>query len=338
MDLPPFIRLARLPTPIEKVERWPRQDSGVELWVKRDDLTAGAAGGNKIRKLEYILADAKRLGATALVTCGAAQSNHCRATAIVAAQLGLACTLLLRTDDGAPAPLDGNWLLARLAGADVVWTDRAGYARASEAMAEIARRYATQGGLAHVIPEGASTATGAMGYARAWQELVLQARDTSVAFDVVVHPIGSGGTTAGLATGALAFGGSRARILAVSVGGTRGDMAARVHKIAQGVHDRYGGPDPDAVSARVEILDQYVGAGYGVASAEEIALAASFARASGIVLDPTYGTKALVGLVKEIDCGNVARGAKVLLLHTGGVFGCFPARGAYAAVLDGAKA
>ena len=168
---PPRLDLARLPTPIQPLRRLSEQ-FGIELYIKRDDLTGVALSGNKIRKLEFSLAEALHRSADIILTCGGAQSNHARATAIATARLGLQSRLILRTPDPAnPPPTEGNILLDRLAGAEIVWITREDYQRRDEVLASEAASLSTQGRRPYIIPEGASNAIGAWGYIRAAEEL-----------------------------------------------------------------------------------------------------------------------------------------------------------------------
>ncbi len=303
MAEPARLSLARLPTPIERITRWPRARSGVDLYVKRDDLTGAAVSGNKIRKLEYALAEARRLGADTVVTCGGCQSNHCRATALLAAGLGLSAILFLRRRDVAEEQLDGNLLLARLAGAEVRFIS-------PEAYADRARLMAQTG--AYVIPEGASNTIGGWGYVNCVREIVASGQS----FDYIWHAAGSGGTTAGLLLGQRIhrLGG---KVVAVAVCDDRAYFQAKVREIW---------PDQEFTDDEIIILEQYVGRGYALNTPAELALIAELAATSGIVLDPVYSGKAFVGLCAEIDAGRIAPGSRVLLIHTGGIYGWFPKR------------
>jgi D-cysteine desulfhydrase len=311
--------LAQLPTPIERLERWPRAASGVQLFIKRDDLTGSDSGGNKLRKLEFALAEAQAAHINVILTCGGAQSNHCRATAIAAARLGMRCVLLLRTPDGEPADPRGNLQVAKLVGAEIVWTDPHGYRERQQLLHQLAREETSAGNRPYVIPEGASNAIGALGYARAWQEIQLQARDRQLSFDAVIHPCGSGGTTAGLAIGMQLFGG-HTRLIGVAVCDSRHYFQQRINEIVAEARERFDLVMPDA-RATIELLDQYTGGGYGVAPTEALRTAALLAKQSGVLLDPVYGAKAFHGFCKEIDAGKFPAGARVLYVHTGGVLG-----------------
>ena len=299
--------LARLPTPLDYQERlsaaW-----GAQIWVKRDDLTGFGLSGNKVRKLEYHLRAAIDAGATTLITCGAAQSNHCRATALAAAPLGLNVVLFLRTPDGCPPQeTSGNHLLQRLAGASCrfvtpeQWDDR------DVLMAE----EATAIGDAWVIPEGASDAIGARGFVAAIHELAPQVRDLQRPL-TIWHAASSAGTTAGLIRGA-----EEANLDAVIVGCSVGDPA-------RDIADHVGailGTVPPSVAWR--ITDDHVGVGYGLATDEELAVQAEATRLTGLILDPTYTGKALYGLRSEIRNGAFGPEESIVFWHTGGGFAAF---------------
>jgi len=277
--------------------------------VKRDDLTGFELSGNKVRKLEYHFGAAIAAGATTVVTCGAAQSNHCRATAAAAARVGLRCLLFLRTPDGLPpAALSGNHLLQRLAGAECRFITPAQYRDRDSLMAEARLRI----GDAWVIPEGASDAIGALGYVDAAHELAAQIGEIAGPF-TIWHPASSAGTTAGLIRG-VAETSIDAEVVACSVGEPAAEVAARVEAIL-------GGDLPPGV--RWSVNDAHVGGGYGVVTADELAVQAAASRLTGMVFDPTYTGKALYGLVMEIAAGTFDGGDTVVFWHTGGGFAAF---------------
>jgi D-cysteine desulfhydrase len=205
LPFPRQINLAQLPTPIQPLSRLGKK-LGVDLYIKRDDLTGAALSGNKIRKLEFVLADALDQNADTVITCGGAQSNHCRATAIAAAMLGLRCHLLLRTPDPSnPPPAEGNILLDRMAGAQTVWITPEEYNRRDEFFEREAASLKAAGRKPYLIPEGASNALGAWGYIRAAEELVNDVANLPGGANqacTVINAAGSGGTSAGLILGA----------------------------------------------------------------------------------------------------------------------------------------
>lgn len=310
------LTLANLPTPL-----W-RHDAldaivGCRVWVKRDDMTGGVETGNKVRKLEYLLADARQHGADVVITCGGFQSNHCRATAVLCRNLGMDTIALLRTGDGQPRPLAGNALLCALVGAELRTVTAEQYADREAIMAGLAESLAAEGRRAYIIPEGGSNALGALGYVDAMQELRAQL-DTGAAdgepFDVIAHACGSGGTAAGVALGARAF-----------------NVAERTWAFAvcddsayfDGVTDRLMGPlrqlagetvtcrAPD--STRPEILDRWKGPAYSVASDAQLAFIAEVGSRTGLIVDNAYTGKALYGLARHPD-----KPERACFIHTGG--------------------
>ncbi|MEO6953750.1 MAG: D-cysteine desulfhydrase family protein [Polyangia bacterium] len=306
----PRVALALRPTPVARM----RSELGPELWVKRDDLTGSVLSGNKVRKLEYLLADAQVQGADVVFTCGGVQSNHCRATAIAARQLGLPCVVFLRVDDPSqiPAPT-GNLLLDRLVGAEIRYISRADYARRREVMAE-----AAAGRNAYIIPEGGSNALGSLGYYDCIGELVSQLGEAPL---TVVYAAGSGGTGAGLVAGVL----NRAlpwRVVGVNVCDDRAYFVEAIGAIVEDMQARF---DLSFAFEResLEILDGYVGRGYAKSRPEELACLIALARAEGLVLDPVYTGKAWYGLTQTLARDAHALGSRIVFIHTGGVFGLF---------------
>lgn len=316
------LALARLPTPLERLDRLSAL-LGVELWVKRDDLTGAELSGNKVRKLEFLLADAIARGADTVITCGGIQSNHARATAIAARRLGLAPVLLLRgTPPDAP---DGNLLLDRLVGAEIVWCTPDDYRHRRDAiMAELADGLARRGRRAVVIPEGGSSGLGAHGYAAAAAEVAAQA---PARFDAVVCAVGSGGTLAGLALGP-----DIGPIRGVAVCDDRAYFEARVRAIAADAAAFGLGPLPEP-GARWSVVDGFQGPGYAVAHAPVWETIATCARLEGLIVDPVYTGKAMWALFEHARAGTW-RG-RVLFWHTGGLFGLF-GRGAEVAAAGAA--
>jgi len=315
-DLPqaPRLRLAHLPTPIE---HYAALDAcvGTEVWIKRDDATAGAEAGNKIRKLEYLMAEAQKERADVVITCGGVQSNHARATAILARRFGMVPWLLLRTD-AVPTTREGNLMLDELVGAELRFISPAQYAQRDQLMQEIAAELQTQGKRAYVIPEGGSNGTGALGYYTAMAEVRAQL-DASTdalpnAFDAVVHACGSGGTAAGVQLGARTFGVAE-RVIAMAVCDDAAYFQQRVAGIVQAAQ-RYFARSP--VLAQLEIEDAYKGPAYAVPSSEQIAFIRQVARNTGLILDPVYSGKALYGLVQLRH-----KPARTLFIHTGGLPG-----------------
>jgi D-cysteine desulfhydrase len=323
---PPRLELANCPTPLQAMPRMGRE-LGVELWAKRDDYTGAELSGNKIRKLEYVLADARAQGADTVLTCGGAQSNHCRATALAAARLGLGCTLLLRVaDPGAPPPLEANSLLDRMAGARIVWVSPEEYRGREAVFAREAEALQGAGRRPYVIPEGASDAVGAWGYARAMAELAadIAGLDASGAKSTtVIHATGSGGTGAGLVLGKLLLG-LEVRVVGFNVCDDR-DYFLRVSgDICRQAVERYDLGIAFSRERDLEIVDGYVGAGYALSRPEELELIAHVCRREGLVLDPVYTGKAFFGMRHRLRADPRAFGERIVFLHTGGLLGLFP--------------
>lgn len=315
---PARVEAARLPTPLERCTRYESELGDVQLWVKRDDYTGFEWSGNKIRKLEFSFARALADSATGVVTCGGINSNHCRATAFLAARLGLTAHLFLRSPDGRPpAEWTGNTLLDRIAGAPIQWITPDEYATRDAMM----QAFADDQGSLYVIPEGASNAIGSLGFAAAAEELEEQSRSLGIEFDVVAHAMGSGGTTAGLAAGRDAIG-APWELLGFAVCDDEAYFRSKVDDIRQEMK-AFGASDPSPTSPPLTILDQYQGDGYGLARPEELRFYAEVARAEGLLLDPCYTGKAFRGLVEEARAGRFDPGSKILFWHTGGGFGGF---------------
>jgi len=313
------VQLANLPTPLEPVERLTAAWGGPRVWVKRDDLTGFGLSGNKVRKLEYHLAAAKRAGADTLITTGAIQSNHCRATALVAARVGLHCHLLLRTPDGLPpAEVRGNHLLHRLSGATIHFVTPEQYTVRNQLMLELADGLSEESRAAWIVPEGASDYLGMLGFAAAGRELADQLGAVPTV-PAVWHPSSSGGTTAGLAVAAAQSGG-RFTVIGSSVGDTAGELAARLDVIfaESSTHMTLPSDLTDPV-----LTDEYVGGGYAVVSDEELSCQVEATRLTGLIFDPVYTGKSIYGLREAIRTGSLADYEDVIFWHTGGGFGVF---------------
>ena len=323
---PPRIDLARTPTPLEALSRL-SEKFGVEMYVKRDDLTGADLTGNKVRKLEFLLADALANGADTVITCGAAQSNHARATAIAAAKLGLRARLLLRTRDPAnPPSLEGNILLDRLVGAEIIWLTFEEYGRRTEILAREAGLVEQLGRTPYVIPEGGSNGLGAWGYVRVVEELAQELETFPGGTDkptTIIHATGSGGTTAGLVLGVLLVG-LNARIVGVNVCNDREYFIQVVGDICETTIATHQLGLPFSRQSDIEIVDGYVGRGYGKSSPQELSFIADVARTEGLLLDPVYTGKAFFAMAEELKRNSRTFGERIVFVHTGGIFGLFP--------------
>jgi len=326
ISYPPRVDLARTPTPLEKLQRI-GEELGVELYMKRDDLTGTELSGNKVRKLEFAFADARATGADTVLTCGGAQSNHARATAIAAAKLGFRSHLLLRTPDPSnPPALEGNSLLDRLVGAEITWVTPQEYKRREEIFEREAEALKKRGRRAYSIPEGASNAIGAWGYIRAVEEL---AGDLANLPDGTSHPAtimnaaGSGGTTAGLILGVRLLG-LPARVVSINVCDDRNYFIEVIGDICETLISTYELDVPFSRERDIEIIDGYVGRGYALSRPEELSLIRDVARKEGIILDPVYTGKAFLGMTNELSRNRDIFGDRIVFIHTGGIFGLFP--------------
>ena len=310
----PRISLAHLPTPIARHERlsaW----LGIDLWVKRDDMTGGPEAGNKLRKLEFLFAAAKAAGAVRVVTCGGWQSNHARATAVVARELGFQVSLFLRaTHDGQKQAI-GNLFLDTLLGADIHFISQEQYAQSDVLMRDFAEEQSAAGERTFVIPEGGSNALGALGYFAACQEMAEQLRtdDAAASFDSITVACGSGGTAAGLVLGAHTAGLARV-VDAVCVCDNAAYFKARIGKICDDAETLLKADDIELQRTTLNLHDQFIGPGYGETTAEQRQFIVSAARHGGIVLDPTYSGKALYALAQ-------LKPKRALFIHTGGLPG-----------------
>lgn len=320
----PHRSLAQLPTPLQPLDRLQaRYPNGPRIWVKRDDLTGCALSGNKLRKLEFSLAQALEEGCDTVVTCGGLQSNHCRATALLCAQLGLQCHLVLRGDFDEPA--DGNLLLDQLAGAKISAYPSAQYTRELEQLLRHWQdHYRAAGRTPFLIPTGASDAIGVWGYFRAAEELARDCAQQGISPAHILCATGSGGTQAGLSAGA------HFHMPAASVWGVNvcDDEAWFLNKVAQDLRDwqqRYT-LDVDLTAIAVRVIDGYVGPGYARADAEVYQTIAEVAACEGLVLDPVYTGKAFHALLAERERGRFGRDGDMVFVHTGGIFGVFPHR------------
>jgi len=320
------LRIANLPTPLHRMAQLGER-LGIDLWVKRDDASGGPEAGNKIRKLEYLLADAQQRGCDAVITCGGTQSNHARATAVAAAALGMRAHLLLRAE-GDPA-LTGNLFIDRMVGADVRFISRDEYAQRDSLMAAEAQQLRDDGATPYIIPEGGSNGTGAMGYVEAMAEVRRQIDDAGERrFDVIVHACGSGGTAAGVALGA-----ARHDVADELVAMAVCDDSATFERRIAAIIDEARQLTPELVEPiSWQVDDRYKGSAYAVSSAPQRACMVEVARRSGLLLDPVYSGKAFHGLWQLSESGRWAD-KRVLFIHTGGLPGLMAQTSSFSSLL-----
>lgn len=319
----PRLRLARLPTPLQPLDRLSQQIGGPRIWVKRDDLSECAASGNKIRKLEFTIAQALAERCDTLLTCGGLQSNHCRATALLGARLGLGVELVLRGEPlGVP---DGNLFLDQLCGAVVHAYPVGRYLQElDDLLAAHAARLRAEGRSPFVIPTGASDAIGVWGYVAGANELAADCENAGIAPGQIVCATGSGGTHAGLIAGA-ALAALPGDVWGMAVCDNAAWFRRKVRADLNAWRERYDvALEVDALA--INVLDAYVGAGYAQADPAVFATIGLVAREEGIVLDPVYTGKAFHGMLQEIRAGRFARTGDIVFVHTGGLFGLFAQR------------
>lgn len=319
IKIPKFISLANLPTKIEKLKA-SQLPEGIKLYIKRDDQTGMEVSGNKIRKLEFVVQDAIDKGCDTLITCGGLQSNHARATAAVAAKLGLRSVLVLR-GNGSEEP-EGNYFLGLLLGAEVRLISTEDYKnRRGEIMEEIKNELSAKGLKPYIIPEGASDGIGAFGYFKAMEEIIQQEEELNIHFDAIVVTVGSGGTYSGLliANKLLKH---DCEIYGINICDNADYFKNRIYSNIQ-ESLRHLDTDAGFSLEDINIIDGYGGEGYGISRSEELEFIAAFAKEEGIILDPVYTGKAMYGLMTELKAGRLQH-KNILFIHTGGLYGLFP--------------
>lgn len=320
-SIPERIHLANLPTKIEKLEKLTKELGGPNIYVKRDDQTGSEMSGNKIRKLEFTIKEAVDQNCDYLITCGGTQSNHARATAAAAAKLGLGAYLVLRGNGD--EPLDGNYFLNKLLGADIKFISADDYSNNRAAIMEtIKRELEGKGHRAYIIPEGASNGIGTFGYFNAMEEIIAQEKDMGVHFDAIVLAVGSGGTYGGafLANKIME---NDATVYGINVSANAEYFQDRIIEILK-ESNSYLQSDINVLKDEIRIMDGYVGRGYALSRQEELDFIYKLAKLEGLILDPVYTGKAMYGLVNEIQKGSFKDHKNILFIHTGGLFGLFP--------------
>jgi len=320
------LSLAQLPTPLTPLDRLSKKLGGPRIWLKRDDQTGSAVSGNKIRKLEFSLAQALEQGCDTIITCGGVQSNHCRTTAILCASLGLKCHLVLR--GSAPESndsVDGNLFLDYLAGAQISYYRPAQYqSHQHSIMLEWEQHYLQTGAKPFSIPTGASNGTGLWGYIAASEELAADFSQHGIAPGHIVSATGSGGTQAGLVAGNALFD-LKTKVWGINV---CDDEAYFVNKVRADLRQwqKMYEQSLDVETLPINVIDGYVAPGYARASAEVFATIAEVAALEGVIFDPVYTGKAFNGLIDQIQKGRFEDSEDIVFIHTGGLFGLFPQR------------
>jgi D-cysteine desulfhydrase family pyridoxal phosphate-dependent enzyme len=305
------IPLAHLPTRIEHLARLSETLGGSQIYCKRDDQTGLGFGGNKTRKLEYLLGDAMQHGAKTLVSMGAIQSNHCRQVAAVAARAGLDCIVVLSGTP--PAITTGNLYLDQLFGAEVVWAERE---NRQQVLEETVKHAQETGRAPYMIPYGGSNEIGVMGYYEAMRELRDQEQQLGLNFDWIVTASSSGGTQAGMLLGALAWQ-FRGRVLGIAIEGSVEELGLIIRDLVNEAIVK-NELDYSLDEEMIQVNDSYTGAGYGVMGDPEVEAIRMFANLEGLLLDPVYTGRAAAGLIDLVRKGYFAKDEKVLFWHTGG--------------------
>ena len=325
LTFPPRLPLANTPTPLQKLHRV-SESLGVNVWLKRDDLTGSVLSGNKIRKLEFTLAEAQRQGCDSLISCGGLQSNHCRATALLGTQLGFDVHLILRGDS--PKEYDGNLLLDAIAGASIETYPQQEFSNhLNQRLEHKAQQLRERGKKPFIIPTGASDDIGCWGYVAACSELQKDFQRVDISPFGIYTATGSGGTQAGLTAGAELFD-LGCPVTGIAVCDDEQYFQTKVRHDLNGWSVRYAAEDGfeglniDALN--IQVLEDYIGPGYAIADDEIYDTIIWLTRLEGVVLDPVYTGKAFHGLKEEILAGRIPPGSDVVFIHTGGIFGLFP--------------
>jgi D-cysteine desulfhydrase family pyridoxal phosphate-dependent enzyme len=303
----PRVHFAHLPTPIEDLPRLSKFLGGPQIYIKRDDQTGLAFGGNKTRKLEFLVADAEASGAKTLITAGAVQSNHCRQTVAAAKRNGFDCMLILTGEK--PAHPTGNNFLFHFLGAEIIW---AGDRDREQVLDETFYDALSKGKSPYLIPYGGSNDIGAAAFAFALEEMLAQEPE----FDWVIIPSSSGGTQAGLVAGQRLYG-YQGGILGISIDNPAHELKERVARLA-GETSRALGEESEFSADDILVNDDFLGAGYGIMGAPEVEALTLFSLYEGLLLDPVYTGRAAAGLINLIRSGFFSADQKVLFWHTGG--------------------
>ncbi|MFP2768687.1 D-cysteine desulfhydrase [Oceanisphaera sp. KMM 10153] len=313
----PRLHFAHLDTPLEPMPQLTKLLDGPTLWIKRDDCTGLAGGGNKTRKLEFLMADALEQGADTIITQGATQSNHARQTVAIATKLGLDCHILLEDRTGSEDVdyvYNGNVMLDQLFGGQL--RKYPGGTDMNAAMETLATELKAEGKKPYIIPGGGSNEIGALGYVNCALELLGQANDRGLRIDHLVHATGSAGTQAGLVTG-LYGSNSQIPVLGIGVRVPREQQEANVFRLAERTAEKLG--IPGAIKREDVVANcDYVGEGYGIPAVSTLEAIELFARHEGILLDPVYSGKGAAGLIDLIRKGHFKKGENIVFLHTGG--------------------
>lgn len=325
INYPEFKPLAHLPTPFRLLERLTDEFDGPRIWIKCDDQTGCSLTGNKVRKLEFLVAEAISENADVLVTCGGLQSNHCRATAIAAAQHGLQSHLILRGDF--ESYKEGNLLLDYLVGAKCsFYSSREYLERLQDIFTEVSRDYQSSGKACYLMPTGGSNATGMWGYIRASEELRADFVQNNIEPEYVVVSTGSGGTQAGLTLGFHLLK-QATQVVGVAACDNKRYFSSKIQSDVAEWCEKYAAGDQGVLGhegLNIETWDDYIGPGYAKSYPELLEFIRWMARLEGVILDPVYSGKAFYGLVSQLRKGRFKDCKDIVFVHTGGIYGLFP--------------
>ena len=316
-------------TPIRKLERLTQELGGPDIYIKRDDLLELAGGGNKTRKLEFMVADALEKGCDSLITCGAIQSNHCRLTLAAAKQEGMRCHIILeeRVAGAYDTYASGNNLLFHLLGADSITVFAQGI-NEEEEMAKLAQQVADEGGKGYIVDGSNANGLSALGYMQCAQETLEQLLDMGLYVDHVVTPSGSAGTHGGFLAGLLAMSAGRTQVHGINVRRGKAEQLTRIRSVVQEALSLIGS-EATIPEEAIRSDDGYLGPGYAIPGKDTLEAIFLLARLEGILVDPVYTGKAMAGLIGKVRKKEFRKGENILFLHTGGV----PAIYAYKDVL-----
>jgi len=322
---PARVPLAILPSPLDPMARFSESLGGADLWVKRDDLTGLELTGNKARKLEFLVADAQAQGCDTLGTYGGPQSNHCRAAAAVGARLGMKVHIIIRGNKPEGAP-DGNLLLNFMLGAEVTYAAPDTFLQNKQKIIDgVMESQRARGRRPYYFPVGGSVPVGVWAYVRCLEEIRAQAAERGLKVRHVVCACGSGGTVAGLILGRALLGWKDVTIHAMAVTMTEAFWQSDLRTLLRDTCKKYSLSVADD-DLPVHVSAAYVGEGYAIPYADELAVIRQVARTEGLLLDPVYTGKAMMGLVDYLKKGRIGRGETTVFVHTGGVFGLFAQR------------
>ncbi len=319
---PKSLKLALTPTPLKRLRGIPLIPPDYQVYIKRDDLTGFALSGNKVRKLEFLAYDALKKEADTLVTCGGFQSNHARATALVASQLGLKSALVLFGDE--TPQNEGNLFLDKLCGADIRFIPSDQYENVEKIMENLSLEIKSKDRNPYLIPEGGSNPLGVWGYIKAAFEMKKQIDKLKIKIAKVVTALSSAGTYCGLFLGAKLCG-WKAEVIGINVRFLPSYPEEKIFNLLEKTIAEYR-LKIRFTQKEIKVIEGYVGEGYALNREEEIKFIKDFIPQTGILLDPVYTGKAMYGLVSMLNNGQFSRREKILFLHTGGGFGLFPVK------------